>query len=94
MPLQMHRQQNLLHDVLDVGARATRARQPAPDQRPQRRRDLAQHALIGLRVAGFGGAHQIGPTGIALAHARSFIVIRSRPAFVTRRRGDHAEFIA
>ena len=46
MPLQMHRQQNILHDVLGLIDRLACPRQPAPRRGPQHRRDGAEQALI------------------------------------------------
>ena len=46
MPLQMYRQQNILHDVLGLIDRLTCPRKPTPRHRPQHRSDGAEQALI------------------------------------------------
>ena len=46
MPLQMHRQQNVLHDVLGLIGRLPGPRQTRVARRPQHRRDRLQQAMI------------------------------------------------
>jgi len=51
MPLQMHRQQNVLHDVLGLIGRLPCARQAAARRRPEYRRDGPEQAMIRRIVA-------------------------------------------
>ena len=51
MPLQMHRQQNVLHDILGLIDRLTGARQAAPRGCPEHRRDGLEQAVIRRIVA-------------------------------------------
>ena len=51
MPLQMHRQQNVLHDVLGLIDRLSRPRQTAARRGPQHRRDGLEQTMIRRTVA-------------------------------------------
>ena len=68
VPLQMHRQQNLLHDILGLVGRLPGPRQAAPRGSAQRRRDRLQQAMIRRVIACHGRPHQAGP---ARPHVRA-----------------------
>jgi hypothetical protein len=51
MPLQMHRQQNVLHDILGLIDRLTSPRQPAASACPQDRRDRLEQTMIRGAIA-------------------------------------------
>jgi hypothetical protein len=89
MPLQMHRQQNVLHDVLGLIDRLPCPRQTAARRGPQDRRDGPEQAMIGRIVTCNGRPHQAGPFVLTFAHTRSHTAIRSIFQFVTPRASDH-----
>src|SRR5439155_15103168 len=89
MPLQMHRQQNVLHDVLGLIDRLPCPRQTAARRGPEHRRDGLEQTMIRRTVAGNGRQHQAGPFVFTFAHARSYIAIRSIFQFVTAAGTDH-----
>ncbi len=89
MPLQMHRQQNFLHDILGLIDRLAGPRQTPARRRPQHRRDGSEQALIRRIVACNGRPHQAGPFTLTFAHARSQLAIRSIFQFVTPGDDDH-----
>src|SRR5438552_18259313 len=83
MPLQMHRQQNVLHNVLGLIDRLPCPRQSTPCPSPQDRRDGLEQAVVRRTVARNGRPHQAGPFVFTLAHVRSWIAIRLIFQFVT-----------
>src|ERR1700738_4850252 len=89
MPLQMHRQQDVLHDVLGLIGRLPGPRQTAARRGPEHRRDGLEQAMIRRTVPGNGRPHQAGPFVLTFAHARSHNAIRSIIQFVTLESADH-----
>ena len=71
VPLQMHRQQYLLHDILALVGRLARAREPALRRRPQDRRDHVKKPMIGGTVARVRPAASV-PSTRSHARARAF----------------------
>src|SRR5205085_10190710 len=82
----MHRQQNLLHDVLGVIHRLPCPRQTAPCRGSQHRRDGLEQTMIRRTVARNGRPHQNGPLVTTFAHVRSYCAIRLTFQFVTSER--------
>jgi hypothetical protein len=92
MSLQMHRQQNVLHDILGLIDRLTSTRQPAARPSPQHRSHGLEQTVIGRTIARNGQPHQAGPLVFTFAHARSHASFRSFFQFVTPPAIDH-EFV-
>ena len=82
----MHRQQNLLHDVLGLIHRLPCPRQTALCRSSQHRRDGLEQTMIRRTVARNGRPHQDGPLVTTFAHARSYCAIRLTFQFVTSER--------
>lgn len=89
MPLQVHCQQDLLHDILTLISRLASLRQPALRRGAQNRCDRNEQAMIGSAVAASGRAHQIGPLVAALV-GHVYREIRSSHRFVTPTRPQKA----
>jgi hypothetical protein len=71
MALQMHGHQRFLHDVFRIAFAPPRSRQPAPDDRPQGAREIAEQAIIGRGVSSLRRNYPLGPNKLALAQADS-----------------------
>jgi hypothetical protein len=67
----MHRQQNVLHNILGLIGRLAGSCQTTPRTCPQHRRDRLQKTVIRDTVSRIGRPHQIGPLVITSAHTRS-----------------------
>ena len=59
MPLQVHGEQCLLYDILDILGGGAKARECSPREPAQKWREQAQQIAIRLRIAAVGGPHQL-----------------------------------
>jgi hypothetical protein len=71
MPLEVHRKQNLLHDILGLIDRLTRACKTAARSGPEHRRNGLEQTLIRGPIPRVGRPHQLGPLLVTSAHAGS-----------------------
>jgi len=71
MPLQMHRQQDVLHDILGLVDRLPGTRKAATRRCPQYRRDGFEQPAVSGSIARNRRPHQAGPFVVTFAHTRS-----------------------